>query len=481
MANLDIFPDDFDMGVFDYLSDSIKENIMKRVKIAYNKNHKPKISDYDSMTSKHISKINEPVLIGNQLEKKIVQNIIDYKALLYDAPIKWDEVNPPLRNNFKKWVASHASDWDKLFKGTYFDNIPDNIKVEWIFSFAKKFGAKYYDDLKTKRISLTDMKIGVKQMKLSPEIQDAIQDAIPDEKILNFMKKSDMDTWSAVDANVFASEMTKEEIRAIREKRKSDKKIAKLYARARTVGTIEGYESLFSDVLFDRKALDIVLKRAKNNTLVAASWYNLDKEIIKVIVNNKFITTQDLLELKKIRSKYGSSYLYNSKDLDIVLSKQPDLSEDELMKLIKKNQYDVKLEATKKDLSPANKKILIQYIINHNASDYNKLKTLFDNLKIKVQDYNDQILKTIIQKNSKTPIKILELLYKYNFNKSLSTEQKNKIVESILSIDLDSEKKLERLLNVLDNLNDSYYSTAIYEKTGDEKFLGKDVKDIFLF
>ena len=91
----------------------------------------------------------------------------------------WDEISGVMQNNFKSWLSAQTKKYDPEFSITLFDQLPDHIKVDFYFTLANRFGINNYWDLKQWKKSSSNLIMGVKELKISEEIQDAIYDIIP--------------------------------------------------------------------------------------------------------------------------------------------------------------------------------------------------------------------------------------------------------------------------------------------------------------
>ena len=340
------------------------------------------------------------------------------------------------------------------------------------------------------KISVVDMVSGVKTLIITQEIQDAIDDVIPITSLLQTVKRSDMDGWDGKNASEFAKGMKEEEIKALRDGRKADKKRAKLLARARTTKALEGYTTMFEDPIFDRDMFNIILNRMDNGTAFEDTWRSNDsKTILKMIVTHPMATTSDLKRINKMRDTgWNKSPRYSSNHLNHALSKRTDLPENELMQLVKKAQTDVKIEASKRKLSPANREILLDYTVKHHAHMPDQLKEIFSNAKADYNDYKDQIITGMYKKYQEknwqaNGLKTLEVIDAYDWLDDMPERYKANIAKTIVqAYDRKSVTK-ERLVKVIHSLSSSgmNYLTELYDATGDDDFLPKEVQDIFIF
>lgn len=405
--------------------------------------------------------------------------------------IKWDEIPTTTRNNFKRWLAGHARKYDDKFTSKLFDDLTDEIKVKFLFELAKRFNVVSIDDLKTFSRSLNDMKLGVKQLKITEEIQEAIHDVIPDDVILKTIKRSDMGSWDATENIAYSDAITAEDIAAARDNRKANIKRVKLIARAKSIKTLEQYKLLFSDPLMDQDVFKIIIKRLENQT--AFDYYS-GKEIISIIVAWKDITTEDLIKINKMKAKRwdgGSATIYNNKDLNSAIASKEDAPLDDLMKMVKLQQYDIKVKVAKRaDLSPADKDILIEYSIKHHAHMIDQLTEIFNTLGIKLEDYRSDIISSVTTKyiplqkySNDNGFKFLKVIDNYGWLRVLDEETKEKAAKIIVKAYERNALSKAAILKALNDLSELGidYLTALYEKTGDGDFLPDTVKDIFVF
>ena len=142
----------------------------------------------------------------------------------------WNEISGVMQNNFKSWLSTKTKKYDPKFSITLFDQLPDHIKVDFYFTLANRFGINNYWDLKQWKKSSNDLIMGVKELKVSEEIQDAIYDIIPITKseLLKSIKNSDKETWSAEMNASLIDAINQEEIDSIRENRKAEKKLIRV-------------------------------------------------------------------------------------------------------------------------------------------------------------------------------------------------------------------------------------------------------------
>lgn len=410
--------------------------------------------------------------------------------------IKWDEIPSTTRNNFKRWLAGHTKEYDDKFSAKLFDDLSDDIKVKFIFEFAKRFSIKNIEDLTTFARSLNDMKIGVKKLKITDEIQEAIHDVIPDDVILKTIKKSDMGSWDATENIAYSDAITTEEIAAARDNRKSNIKRTKLIARAKTIKSVEQYSVLFSDPLMDHEIFEIILKRLEKQTAFTSQYLSVtDKESFNLIINWSGATTDDLIRINKMKSKQGwngvKTPIYNNKDLNSAIASKADAPLSEVMKMVKLQQFDIKLSAAKRnDLSPADKDILVEYSIRHHAHMNVQLTEIFTTLGIKLTDYQNDIINAVKQKyipskkySDENGFKFLKVIDTYGWLRILDEETKENVAKIIVRTYERNAMSKDAIVKALNNLSELGidYLTSLYEKTGDGDFLPDTVKDIFVF
>ena len=414
----------------------------------------------------------------------------------------WNEISGVMQNNFKSWLSTKTKKYDPKFSITLFDQLPDHIKVDFYFTLANRFGINNYWDLKQWKKSSNDLIMGVKELKVSEEIQDAIYDIIPITKseLLKSIKNSDKETWSAEMNVSLIDAINQEEIDAIRENRKAEKKLIKLKSRVNSIQSLEQYKLTLEDPLFDRSMFETILKRMEKQTAFKDTWFDdSSKEILKMITTHPLATTQDLIRINNMKRggwAGSNSKLYNSNHINTALINKSDLPITEVMKLIKLQQYDLKVKAiAKPDLSDADKNIIIEYSLKQHVHIPSQISEIFaaggvlellDKPEIKLQiieslkkKYSNDI-KSLKKSNG---LKFLEIINEYKFFNDLSNKDKQYISEVIASAYAEKRVTKDRIVNMIDSFgyNAVDFLALLYEQTGDIDFLPKLAKDIFLF
>ena len=414
----------------------------------------------------------------------------------------WNEISGVMQNNFKSWLSTKTKKYDPKFSITLFDQLPDHIKVDFYFTLANRFGINNYWDLKQWKKSSNDLIMGVKELKVSEEIQDAIYDIIPITKseLLKSIKNSDKETWSAEMNVSLIDAINQEEIDAIRENRKAEKKLIKLKSRVNSIQSLEQYKLTLEDPLFDRSMFETILKRMEKQTAFKDTWFDdSSKEILKMITTHPLATTQDLIRINNMKRggwAGSNSKLYNSNHINTALINKSDLPITEVMKLIKLQQYDLKVKAiAKPDLSDADKNIIIEYSLKQHVHIPSQIREIFaaggvlellDKPEIKLQiieslkkKYSNDI-KSLKKSNG---LKFLEIINEYKFFNDLSNKDKQYISEVIASAYAEKRVTKDRIVNMIDSFgyNAVDFLALLYEQTGDIDFLPKLAKDIFLF
>ena len=414
----------------------------------------------------------------------------------------WNEISGVMQNNFKSWLSTKTKKYDPKFSITLFDQLPDHIKVDFYFTLANRFGINNYWDLKQWKKSSNDLIMGVKELKVSEEIQDAIYDIIPITKseLLKSIKNSDKETWSAEMNTSLIDAINQEEIDAIRENRKAEKKLIKLKSRVNSIQSLEQYKLTLEDPLFDRSMFETILKRMEKQTAFKDTWFDdSSKEILKMITTHPLATTQDLIRINNMKRggwAGSNSKLYNSNHINTALINKSDLPITEVMKLIKLQQYDLKVKAiAKPDLSDADKNIIIEYSLKQHVHIPSQIREIFaaggvlellDKPEIKLQiieslkkKYSNDI-KSLKKSNG---LKFLEIINEYKFFNDLSNKDKQYISEVIASAYAEKRVTKDRIVNMIDSFgyNAVDFLALLYEQTGDIDFLPKLAKDIFLF
>lgn len=414
----------------------------------------------------------------------------------------WNEISTVMQNNFKSWLSAQTKKYDPQFSVTLFDELPDHIKVDFYFTLAKKFNIDNYWDLKQWKKSSNYLIMGVKELKVSEEIQDAIYDIIPITKseLLKTIKNSDKETWSAEMNASLIDALNQEEIDAIRENRKAEKKLIKLKSRVNNIQTLEQYKLTLEDPLFDRSMFDTILKRMENQTAFKDIWFDdTSKEILKLITNHPLATAQDLIRINNMKTgAWGGSKskIYNSNHLNTAMINKSDLPIAEVMKLIKLQQYDLKVKAiAKPDLSDADKNIIIEYSLKQHVHVPSQIREIFaagnvlellDKPEIKLQiieSLKKKYSNDIKSSKKSNGLKFLEIINEYKFFNDLSNKDKQYISEVIASAYAEKRVTKDRIVNMIDSFgyNAVDFLALLYEQTGDIDFLPKLAKDIFLF
>lgn len=414
----------------------------------------------------------------------------------------WNEISTVMQNNFKSWLSAQTKKYDPQFSVTLFDELPDHIKVDFYFTLAKKFNIDNYWDLKQWKKSSNDLIMGVKELKVSEEIQDAIYDIIPITKseLLKTIKNSDKETWSAEMNASLIDALNQEEIDAIRENRKAEKKLIKLKSRVNNIQTLEQYKLTLEDPLFDRSMFETILKRMEKQTAFKDIWFDdTSKEILKLITNHPLATAQDLIRINNMKTgAWGGSKskIYNSNHLNTALINKSDLPITEVMKLIKLQQYDLKVKAiAKPDLSDADKNIIIEYSLKQHVHVPSQIREIFaagnvlellDKPEIKLQiieSLKKKYSNDIKSSKKSNGLKFLEIINEYKFFNDLSNKDKQYISEVIASAYAEKRVTKDRIVNMIDSFgyNAVDFLALLYEQTGDIDFLPKLAKDIFLF
>ena len=183
-------------------------------------------------------------------------------------------------------------------------------------------------------------------------------------------------------------------------------------------------------IMFDKDGIvDLINKRSDKNI---TSYDDIKKKILDDINN----CTNNIL--------YSSNYL---KKNDIVIIKNIDKEFDNIMKIIDKN------------ININNN--FINSILNHNKYNYNIIKYLFFDSKLKFNKQEDEIIKKI---NSKIYVKKKQLddiknIYKNNFTK-------NKYVEEAIK-QIDIYNIIKQLNNYFDIKKNCIYELYIFEQLYD--------------
>lgn len=504
-ANLDKFPPNYAWEDFENSTPSVQDAVLAKLFAAMGykgnwQNYTMKKSDFA-----RISDVKFASTLFTRIEKTTILRIDAMKQAVKTAEPapKWFEIDTAMQNNFKKWLGGQTKKYDERFSVALFDTLPDNIKVEFYFTLAKRFGVNNYLDLKTWKRTANDLLMGVKDLKISEEIQEAIYDVVPVTKsdLMKTIKSSDRDgTWSAQTNIAMAAGIDQEAIDAARENRKFDKKMAKLKARVNSIQNLEQYKLTLEDPLFDRSMFETILKRMENRTAFKDTWNEPDsKEIIKLIVNHPLATTMDLVRINKMRTtRWGgaSTPLYNSSHLNTALAAKDDLPIDELMKLIKLQQYDLKVKAAgRTDMSDVDMNILIEYAIKHHSHMPDQLREIFaaagktdllDTSLIRgsvVAELKKKYSKGNSWQSKPNGLKFLEVMDNYGWFDELTQKDKEDMSQVIATAYTDKRISKDRIVKLIDRLGASASEilALLYEQTGDEDFLPSTAKDIFLF
>jgi len=288
-----------------------------------------------------------------------------------------------------------------------------------------------------------------------------------------------------------------------RKEQKNAEKLRKLMASARKIDTLDGYERVLNDKLFNRSILEIILIRMENQTAFASqTWERQTKDILKIIVENPLVTTDDIIRIKKMKSKSHSKYsssqvLYNSTHINTALSNKTDLPKEKIMAMVKLSQFNIKIQALKRDdLTDEDKQLILDYAIKHHSQTPRHITLILEELgKLKLlkdDNFRKKIIEILKKKykynnnwgnNKPNGIQFLVVIDEYGWMDYLTDSDKKEMSNVIVEAFKRGSLPKDKILKIIDNLegNTSGFLLQIYEQTNDEDFLPKKVKDIFLF
>lgn len=506
----DEFPENYSMEYFDHQSPGVQKDIFSKIWSSLGNKTIPDIENsiINKFDIPQIKKLSFSTTLWNKMKDTVAvkshEKMKEMKTM--EPKPKWNDLPIKTRNNFEYWLGSHTKDYDPKFSVKLFTMLPDEIKVDFLYVLANRFGIDNYYDFKTFYRSSEDMKKGIpSSLKITTAIQQAIYDIIPigSDSILKTIKSSDKETWSAETNVAFVMGMDQESIDAEREKRKFDSKLAKLKARTNSMTTLEQYQIVLSDPLFDRNMFDIIMKRLSKQTAFKDSYYDSSsKDILSLIVNHPLATTDDLLKINNMKTIYktysgSAGLIYNSAILNSAIANKSDAPLSDILKMVKLQQYDIKVKALKrKDLSEADKNIIIDYAIKQHSHMPEQLKEIFDAGNINIDKYKKEIINTVSKKyglveneepsrsvKSSTMFTFLTTMKGYGWEDSVSDALKDYITKVLYRDFLGGMITQDRIIKFFTKVDNSTseYLLNFYELTSDDSFLPETARDIFLF
>ena len=391
--------------------------------------------------------------------------------------IQWSEVNDTMKENFKKWVDVYGKNYDKNFNGELFDKLSDDIKLKFFYVMAKKFKWVRGQEVLNWRITAETMISKVKKLEINNEIQEAIINVVP---------VSSEDTPETVDD-------TPDDV-------KNQKRIELLKAACRRAKTAEKYKVVLENPLFNRDMLKIILKRFEKETAFESRYSDHAKEVIRMIAAHPLVTTDDLVEIRKMRSKNknapNASPLYSSSYLNSELANKEDAPKDVIMQMVKLAQFDIKIKALKRtDLTQEDKDVIIDYTIRLHGHMPDQVKEIFkaagkenllDDPKVK-----KQIIDVLEKKYTKAPnwntkptgMAFLETVDEYGWLDDLPEKTKlvmGGVISTAYNKKILSKERIKKIISSLKG-DASFFLIQLYQETKDEDFLPKETQDIFLF
>ena len=490
--NLDLFPGEFKVKDFDTLTFIVQEDVRLFLVRQYNQNFIPKIQPSDgTLTLKMLRKIDTIdfkfiTTLNTKFEKKVIQRLQSERS---SESVTWGSIDSSTIYWFKKWLDARDDIYKPFSCLTHFDQLPSDIKTEWLFLLVSKIGAKTYKDMETMEFSYQNMN-AIKKVKLTDSIKDAIDDVLVTHETLSFINRTDLDDWDAAKGVQHVQSTKQEEIDAKREQRKFNRKRAKLIAQVKSMKTFDMYNEIMTSELFDRNMMDIILNRLENKTAFGGSnngYFNNkeSKEILKLIVQHPLITTSDLQRISKVKTVYNNMPEYNSVYLDTALSARDDLEEKDLIKFIKKKQIGPKLEVSKKELTDETQQILIEYTIKHHFIMPDQVKLVFKNLGISINDYHDKITSVILDKylNDRRDINGLHALALLdNYDIDIDDITIGKIVDYVIKMYNDKKVTPTKLRDDLTEMGVLAHRVLhlLFEHTHDPLFLSDELAGLFL-
>ncbi len=489
------FPDKFTIEMFEKLTIGQQQRVLMRIgygvrsklyrgsmnTVTLNKSDFPKSPAYFRFTDKTYQSL-------CKVRDKYVG--IEDTTGTKETTVVWSEIDPNTQNAFKTWLSGVATKYDKGFTVDLFDKLSDTIKIKFLHTMAKKF--KVYTPRQLKMwIPTTDKLESVKSLKIDEEIKAAIIDVIP---------VSQEDLVSVVAGDKSVEDLSAEELARVKVQVQQTRKIEQLKAAAKAAKTTAAYEEVLNDPLFDRSMYEIILKRMRAGTALKSMYGGESKDIIKLIVTHPLATTEDLMEIRKIKSKNrygpGSSPMYASSYLNSELAAKGDAPKDAIMSLVKLAQFDIKLKALDRtDLTDYDIDVIIDYTVKLHAHMPDQVKQIFG--KIKKEDLlNDptikrRIIKVLEEKYQKGPnwntkptgMAFLETVDEYGWLDELPEKTKlvmGGVISKAYKAKVLSKERIKKIIGSLKG-DASVFLLQLYEETKDEDFLPKTAQEIFLF
>lgn len=391
--------------------------------------------------------------------------------------IQWSEVNDTMKENFKKWVDVYGKNYDKNFNGELFDKLSDDIKLKFFYVMAKKFKWVRGQEVLNWRITAETMISKVKKLEINNEIQEAIINVVP---------VSSEDTPETVDD-------TPDDV-------KNQKRIELLKAACRRAKTAEKYKEVLENPLFNRDMLDIILKRFEKGTAFESRYSGHAKEVIDMVSTHPLTTTDDLVRIRKMKSKNSwnnnSSVAYASSSLNSALADKPDAPKDAIMQMVKLAQFDIKIKALKRtDLTQEDKDVIIDYTIRLHGHMPDQVKEIFkaageENL-LNDPKVKKQIIDVLEKKYTKAPgwntkptgMAFLETVDEYGWLDDLPEKTKlvmGGVISTAYNKNILSKERIKKIIGSLKG-DASFFLIQLYQETNDADFLPKETQDVFLF
>lgn len=185
----DEFPENYSMEYFDYQSLGVQKDIFNKIWSSLGNKTIPDIENsiINKFDIPQIKKMKFSTTLWNKMKDlvnvKSHEKMIDMKNTTLKP--NWNDLPIKTRNNFENWLGGHTKDYDSKFSVKLFTMLSDEIKTDFLYLLANRFGVSNYYDFKTFYRSAEDMKTGVRDtLKITTEMQQAIYDIIPEESIL---------------------------------------------------------------------------------------------------------------------------------------------------------------------------------------------------------------------------------------------------------------------------------------------------------
>lgn len=281
---------------------------------------------------------------------------------------------------------------------------------------------------------------------------------------------------------------------------KKEKKEAKLKRASKVIKSIEQYDAVLNNPLFNREMLEIILKRMEKKTAFEVSYGKGLKNYIGKIVTHPLITTEDLLRIRDMKapnSGWGNAKhkLYASSSINTLLADRTDVPKEVAISLVKIMQYDIKVKIFKRDdLDTKDEDLIIKYTIKHHShmpKQVNEILTAAGKLSLLDDtDFRKKVIIVLKKKyqsnnmwrNTPSGIKFFEVVDEYGWMDTLTDDDVMAMVDVMANAIEVGKLQKDKVKKIISKMADGVkLMAAMYDKTQDESFLPGSVKDIFLF